>query len=62
MKKLLNFVARIFMKTNIIEQMMIVAVSFMFLDISLFDAIVIGIILFIIMDALDRYKKRKESK
>lgn len=60
MKKLLDSVAHIFMKTNIIEQMMIVAVAFM--DISLFGAIAIGVVLFIIMDAIDRYKKRRNSK
>lgn len=60
MKKLLDSVAHIFMKTNIIEQMMIVAVAFM--DISLFGAIAIGVVLFIIMDAIGRYKKRRNSK
>lgn len=60
MKKLLDSVAHIFMKTNIIEQIMIVAIAFM--GISLLDAIAIGVVLFIIMDAIDRYKKRRNSK
>lgn len=62
MKKLLDSVTHIFMKTNIIEQMMIIAVAFMNMNISLFDAIAIGVVLFIIMDAIDRYKKRRNSK